>query len=80
MDSTSKFLLFVLKIVKQLRFSKSMSVFEKTLSAACWKLVGALVMCVLLLCTYAHLGYLVSGFKISQQITNSLINLFNHCI
>ncbi|XP_064606461.1 LOW QUALITY PROTEIN: polycystin-1-like [Liolophura sinensis] len=53
--------LILLKIVKQLRFSKSMSVFEKTLSAACWKLLGALVLFVLLLCTYAHVGYLLFG-------------------
>ncbi|XP_052761742.1 polycystin-1-like isoform X2 [Mya arenaria] len=73
-------LLFLLmyKVVKQLRFIKFMHVYEEMFSDAMGQLLGAGLIFVILLLTYAQVGYLmygrvVSGFESVGHTINTLL-------
>ncbi|XP_041364412.1 polycystin-1-like [Gigantopelta aegis] len=57
------FLIFI-KIVRQLRFIKCFHVYDKTLANAVGKLLGCTLIFVIMICSYAQLGYLIYGSTI----------------
>ncbi|KAJ8318729.1 hypothetical protein KUTeg_003820 [Tegillarca granosa] len=80
MRYTHAWLLFLLmfQVVKQVRFIKFLQVYEKTLSLATTKILGALLIFTILLLTHAMVGYLFYGAYIHgfENFELTLMTLF----
>nr|KAG5687377.1 hypothetical protein BaRGS_019881 [Batillaria attramentaria] len=69
--------LYICQIAGQVRFIRPLSVYIRTLGAACSKLTGATLIFLILLLTYAQIGYLFYGTFVSgyRSFQNTLFTL-----